>query len=79
MLVLDGVTYLVPGVFAVSKIIQEGGDALPVFNVGVIFGEGVKGVPYVPGHGTPTMTADQFILPFTNTTDLIKQAGLEGD
>jgi hypothetical protein len=25
------------------------------------------------------MTADEFILPFTNTTDLIKQAGLEGD
>ena len=79
MLVLDGVTILVPGVYGVVKIIQEGGDALPVFNVGVIFGEGVKGVPYVPGHGTPTMTADQFILPFTNTTDLIKQAGLEGD
>ena len=79
MLVLDGVTYLIPGVFAVTKIIQEGGDALPVFNVGVIFGEGVRGVNYTVGDGTPTMTADQFILPFTNTTDLIKQAGLEGD
>jgi hypothetical protein len=79
MLVLDGVTILVPGVFAVSKIIQEGGNALPVFNVGVIFGEGVRGVNYTVGYGTPTQTADQFILPFTNTTDLIKQAGLEGD
>jgi hypothetical protein len=79
MLVLDGVTYLVPGVYSVTKIIQEGGDALPVFNVGCIFGEGVRGTPYTVGHGTPTMTADQFILPFTNTTDLIKQAGLEGD
>ena len=79
MLVLNGVTYLVPGVFAVTKIIQEGGNALPVFNVGVIFGEGVRGTPYLVGYGTPTMTADEFILPFTNTTDLIKQAGLEGD
>ena len=79
MLVLDGQVFLVPGVFAVTKIIQEGGDALPVFNVGCIIGEGVRGTPYLVGHGTPTMTADQFILPFTNTTDLIKQAGLEGD
>ena len=79
MLVLDGVTILVPGVFAVSKIIQEGGNALPVFNMGVIVGEGVRGTPYTVGYGTPTQTADQFILPFTNTTDLIKQTGLEGD
>jgi hypothetical protein len=78
-LVLDGITYLVPGVYSVTKIIQEGGSALPVFNVGVIIGEGVRGTPYTVGHGTPTQTADQFILPFTNTSDLIKQAGLEGD
>ncbi len=44
----------------------------------VSIGEGVKGTPYLVGHGTPTMTADQFILPFTNTTDLIKQAGTGG-
>ena len=79
-LVLDGQIYLVPGVYAITKIVQEGGDALPVFNVGVIVGEGVRGVPYSVGIGTPpAQTADQFILPFTNTTDLIKQAGLEGD
>ena len=78
-LVLDGNTKLVSGVYAITKIIQQGGSALPVFNLGVIVGEGVKGVPYLVGSGTPTQTADQFILPFTNATDLQKQAGLEGD
>ncbi|MFA5349277.1 MAG: hypothetical protein WC309_02820 [Candidatus Paceibacterota bacterium] len=80
MLILGSQTILVPGVWAITKIIQEGGNALPIFNVGVIIGEGVRGVPYTPGHGaSPTMTADEFILPFTNTTDLINQAGFEGD
>ena len=54
---LDGKSYFVPGAFAVTKILQLGGQALPVFNVGVIIGKQMQGTPYTVGSGTPTQTA----------------------
>ena len=73
---LDGKSFFVPGAFAVTKILQLGGQALPVFNVGVIIGKQMKGAPYTQGTGsTPAKTADQFIQPYSDVNDLIADYG----
>ena len=76
---LDGKSYFVPGAFAVTKILQLGGQALPVFNVGVIIGKQMQGTPYTVGSGTPTQTADQFIQVYSDVNALIADFGDEGD
>ena len=79
----NGQTFFVPGVFAVTQVVNESGTDVPVFNVGVIIGKQQKGVPYTQGiqNGSvpPVMTADQFILPFTNSADLAAEGGDSGD
>ena len=77
---LDGKSFFVPGAFAVTKILQLGGQNLPVFNVGVIIGKQMKGAPYTQGTGsTPAQTADLFIQPYSDANDLIADYGDEGD
>lgn len=79
MLSLDGKIFTIPGVYGVLKIVQQGGTFLPIFNVGVIVSENPQGIPYTVGTGNTPLTADKFILPFTNITDMQKNCGLEGD
>lgn len=76
---LDGKSFFVPGAFAVTKIIQLGGSALPVFNVGVIVGKQMKGTPYTAGTGSSPVTADNFIRPYSDVNQLIADYGDEGD
>lgn len=79
-LVLGGVTYVVPGAYSIQEIINAGGNAIPVFNVGVIIGTGISGVPYLAGIGSPPpLTAPDFILPFSDSALAKQYFGDVGD
>jgi hypothetical protein len=68
-------TFFVPGAYAITKVINIGGAQLPVFNVGVIIAKQKKGKPFSVGIGASAITADQFILPYSNAADLKKDYG----
>jgi len=79
-LTLGGVVYNVPGAFAITEVINQGGSTIPIFNVGCIIGTGISGIPYLNGIGTPpALTADEFILPFSDTGAAKAYFGDEGD
>lgn len=79
-LTLGGTTYSVPGAYSITKIINQGGNAIPVFNIGVLIANSMSMRPYLLGVGsTPAETADQFILPFSDADSLARAAGNAGD
>jgi hypothetical protein len=79
-LTLDSKTLFVPGAYAIIKVINEGGSAIPVFNVGVIIAKQMGGFPYSVGIGTPpAKTAGQFIAGFSDIADFMNQCGYDGD
>ena len=42
----NGINYNLPGVYGALKVINQGGASLPDFNVGLIIGKSMKGIPY---------------------------------
>lgn len=77
---LDGKTYFVAGVWAVTKVVNDQGANLPAFNVGVIVGKQQKGIPYTAGIGaSPDMKAGAFILPFSDGASLKRYVGEDSD
>ncbi len=78
-LTLGGKTFFVPAAYAITKVINAGGTALPIFNVGVIIAKQMKGTPYTVGTGSTPVTADQFILPVASPADMEALFGIEGD
>ena len=73
-------TVFVPGAYAITNIINEGGSVIPVFNVGVIVAEAAEGLPYTVGTGgTPAMTADEFIKPYADVASMKRDKGSEGN
>ncbi len=82
-LTLGSKTFFVPGAYAISKIIYAGGNALPVFNVGVIIAKQMSGLPYTVGIGesgaAPLMSAGQFIKGYSDLNSFKQEYGNEGD
>lgn len=78
-LFLGGRNFFVPGAYAIVRIVQRGGRAVPVFNVGLIISGQQTGIPYTVGTGANKVTADQFILPFADTQGFVEHGGPEGD
>jgi len=78
-LTLGGRTFLVPSVYAVTRVISEAGGVVSVFNIGLIVAKQMKGKPYLAGTGSTPLPADQIMPGFTNSADLEDEYGFEGD
>jgi hypothetical protein len=76
---LGGKNYAVPGVYALTKVINLGGTGLPTFNVGLIIGKQQKGTPYTAGIGSTRLLGSEIIRGYSNIADLVADYGAEGD
>lgn len=73
-------TYLIPGVYAITKVVNEAGSSLPAFNVGVMIGKQTKGIPYSAAVNDPNdFKGGDIMQPFSNTADLEKAQGAEAE
>jgi hypothetical protein len=79
-LTLGAKTFFVPGAYAIIKVINAGGNAVPVFNVGAIIAKQMGGVPYTVGVGTsPDLSAGIFIKGFSDIAEFMNVCGNDGD
>ena len=78
-LFIGGRSFFVPGIYAIVRVIQRGGSAIPAFNVGLIISKQQTGIPYTAGIGANKVPASQFILPFADTQSFTEHGGPEGD
>jgi hypothetical protein len=68
--VFNGKTYDIPGSYGLLEVIQNAGANIPDFQVGLIVGRSIKGVPY-----SANLPASQLIRAYDNGTDLIRDYG----
>lgn len=79
-LTLGSKTFFVPGAYAIIKVINAGGNAIPVFNVGVTIAKQMGGLPYTVGIGnTPELGAGTFIKGFSDIAEFMSECGYDGD
>ncbi len=82
-LFLGGKTFFVPGAYCVTKVINAGGSAMPVFNCGVVIGKQVKGLPFNEGIGeedtVPNKSGSDLIKGFSDTQEVINAFGEDSE
>jgi len=79
-LFLGGRTFFVPGAYGMTKVINAGGNAMPVFNCGIVIAKQVKGLPYLEGVGDPaSKTGADIIQGYSDTQEAINVFGEDSE
>ncbi|RPI19707.1 MAG: hypothetical protein EHM58_00445 [Ignavibacteriae bacterium] len=69
--VFNGKTYDIPGSYGILEVIQNSGANIPDFQVGLIIGRSIKGIPY----SVSGKTGSELMPAYDNGNDLLRDFG----